>query len=101
MEQPDKFAERPQSLYAEAEAQLAMLGDDQRVVFYITARHGAHSADFGGRAGIAVSTIRQAPSLRDFILGLLANYSFNGPRGDGDRIDEDEIDNIQIEEHFD
>jgi hypothetical protein len=64
MEQTDKLTESLHSLYADVEAKLAPIGADKRVVFYIIARHGTHSAVFGGRAGIAVSTIREAPSVR-------------------------------------
>ena len=101
MEQTDNSTERLHSIYADVEAKIAVLSADKRVVFYVNARHGSHSAVFGGRAGIAVSTIREAPSVRDFILGvLLADYSFNGRGHDGDRLAEDEIDSIFIEEHY-
>jgi hypothetical protein len=69
-------------------------------VFYITDARTGHSWPFGAHGGIAVSVIREAPSVRDFILGLLARHSFNGPRGDGDRIDEDKIGAIIIEEYY-
>lgn len=52
------------------------------------------------RDGIDPATIREASSLRDYILGLLDRHRFNGPRGDCDKMDEDDIASIEFEEHY-
>ena len=90
----------PHSLYAEAEAQLAAFGADQKVMIHINIAETGRDATLGACNGFAVSAIREAPSLRDFILAQLDRHTFNGPRGDNDKHDDDQIARIEIEEYY-
>jgi hypothetical protein len=89
----------PEWVFAEAEAQLAALNADQMVVINVTDAETGRSRTFGARGGFAVSTIRDGLGLRKFILVQLDTHRRNGPRGDCDTLDEDQIARVEIEEY--
>jgi len=87
------------SPFEKAAKQLEKLVDADTVVIYValTTTEYIHML---GKGGIPVSVIRQAVSLREFILSLIDQYQFSGPQGDIYKVNEEDIESIWIKQFF-
>ena len=84
----------PGWVYAEAEEQLAPFGDDQQVMIHLTIAGTGFTWTLGPSGEFEAAMIREAPSIRDFVLAQLDRHKFYWIDNEG------QIEQVEVEEYY-